>query len=139
MAIVLNLKQGDDGTILDLMDGSDGFQLAGQGWSPAVATPVHMGDPGPIIENIHLLLKRGTQDSIATYMQSLHEMQVLADRYINDPTQEEPIWLNAKMDNETGQRRALVYSIGVQFKTSWFGPQATALDIPLVLTVVRGP
>ena len=66
-------------------------------------------------------------------------MQVLAERYINDPAQETPVWLHAKMANETGERRALVYSITVQYKTSWFGPQATAEDIPLVMTVVRGP
>jgi len=51
MAIVLKFKQGDSGTELDMMDGSDGFQLSGQGWSPVVATPVHMGDPPPITEN----------------------------------------------------------------------------------------
>ena len=139
MAIVLKFQQGDSGTSLDLMDGADGFQLSGQGWSPAVATPVHMGDPAPIGESIHLYLAEANQDTIATSMQSLHEMQVLANRYINDPAQEHPVWLHAKMDNETGERRALVYRIGVQYKSSWFGPQATALDMPLVLTVVRGP
>jgi hypothetical protein len=72
-------------------------------------------------------------------MQELHEMQVLANRYINDPTQEHPVWLHAKMDNETGLRRALVYSISIQFKSSWFGSEATSLDIPLVLSVVRSP
>jgi hypothetical protein len=139
MAIVLKFKQGDSGTELSLNAGEAGFQLAGQGWSPAVATPVHMGDPPPIGETIHLLLANTSHNNIATNMQSLHEMQVLADRYINDPHQEDPVWLHAKMDNETGERRALVYRIEAQYKTSWFGPQATALDIPLVLTVVRGP
>ena len=139
MAIVLQFKQGDSGTTLNLNAGEAGFQLAGQGWSPAVATPVHMSDPPPIGETIHLRIAGANQNAIATSMQSLHDMQVLADRYINDPTQETPVWLHAKMANETGERRALVYSISIQYKSSWFGPQATAEDIPLVLTVVRGP
>lgn len=139
MAIVLKFKQGDSGTELNLNAGETGFQLAGQGWNPAVATPVHMGDPPPINESIHLLLAHSSHDNIATSVQSLHEMQVLAERYVNDLTQDTPVWLHAKMANETGERRALVYSITVQYKTSWFGPQATAEDIPLVMTVVRGP
>jgi hypothetical protein len=139
MAIVLKFKQGDSGTELNLNAGATGFQLSGQGWSPSVATPVHMGDPGPVVETIHLLLAHTNQNNIAASMQSLHEMQVLADRYINDLSQENPVWLHAKMANETGERRALVYSMSAQYKTSWFGEQATALDIPLVLTVVRGP
>ena len=139
MAIVLQFKQGDSGTTLNLNAGETGFQLAGDGWNPAVATPVHMGDPPPISEFIHLLLAHSSHDNIATSVQSLHEMQVLADRYINDPTQETPVWLHAKMADETGERRALVYSITIQYKTSWFGAPATALDIPLVVTVVRGP
>ena len=139
MAIVLQFKQGDSGTTLNLNAGETGFQLAGDGWNPAVATPVHMGDPPPIGESIHLRLAHSSHDNIATSVQSLHEMQVLADRYINDPTQETPVWLHAKMANETGERRALVHSITIQYKTSWFGAPATALDIPLVITVVRGP
>ena len=139
MAIVLLFKQGDSGTSLSLNSATAGFSLAGNGWNPAVATPVHMGDPAPIAETIHLRLKNSSQDNLATNMQSLHEMQVLADRYINDPHQEAPVWLHAKMANETGERRALVYSISAQYKTSWFGEPATAIDIPLVLRVVRGP
>ena len=137
MAIVLQFKQGDSGTTLSLNSASAGFSLAG--WAPAVATPVHMGDPAPIGESIHLRLKQANQNTLATSMQSLHEMQVMADRYINDPTQETPIWLHAKMANETGERRALVYGISIQYKSSWFGPEATAEDVPLVLSVVRGP
>jgi hypothetical protein len=35
-------------------------------------------------------------------MQALHDMQVFADQYINDPTEDTPVWLHAKLDNETG-------------------------------------
>jgi hypothetical protein len=72
-------------------------------------------------------------------MQLLHEMQVIANRYMKDSTQEDPVWLHAKMANETGERRALVHSISVQYKSSWFGTEATVEDMPLVVTIVRGP
>jgi hypothetical protein len=62
MAIVLKFKQGDSGTELNLNAGATGFQLSGQGWSPSVATPVHMGDPGPVVETIHLLLAHTNQN-----------------------------------------------------------------------------
>jgi hypothetical protein len=78
-------------------------------------------------------------DNIATSMQILHEMQVLADRYINDPTQEDPVWLHAQMDGETGVRRALVRRIEVQYKPQWFGVGESTLNIPEVITVVREP
>jgi hypothetical protein len=139
VAIVLKFKQGDSGTELDLQGGSTGFQLAGGGWNPAVASPIHMADPSPILESLHLLLKNTSQDNISTNMQSLHEMQVLANRYINDPHSETPVWLHSKLNNETNERRALVRRIEAQFKTSWFGSEATALDIPIVITVVREP
>jgi hypothetical protein len=43
------------------------------------------------------------------------------------------------MDNETGERRALVHNIDVQYGTGWYGEEATALDLPLTITVLRGP
>ena len=137
MAIVLQFKQGDSGTTLSLNSASAGFSLAG--WSPSVATPVHMGDPAPIGEAIHLRLKQANQNTLATSMQSLHEMQVYAETYRNDVIFNTPVWLHAKMANETGERRALVHSISAQYKSSWFGPEATSEDIPLVLNVVRSP
>jgi hypothetical protein len=98
-----------------------------------------MGDPAPVQETMYLRLQRTTQNNIASSMQALHQMQVWADQYMKDPTTEDPVWLHAKMDSETGERRALVHSIGIQYGASWFGPEATALDIPLTIIVLRGP
>jgi hypothetical protein len=72
-------------------------------------------------------------------MQSLHDMQVFAEQYINDPTEDTPVWLHAKLDNETGERRALVRRIDVQYGASWYGDEATVLDVPLTITVTREP
>jgi hypothetical protein len=98
-----------------------------------------MGDPPPVIETLDLFVSNTNYNNISSNMQSLHEMQVLADRYINDPQQEDPVWLHAKMDGETGERRALVRSITVQYKHPWFGAGEATTNIPLTLTVVREP
>jgi hypothetical protein len=66
-------------------------------------------------------------------------MQVLADRYINDNQQEDPVWLHASMDGETGERRALVRSIEIQYKPQWFGAGESTLNIPLALVIEREP
>lgn len=137
MAIVSKFMRG--ATSLDLNDGEDGFQLAGMGWLPAVVTPIYLGNPGPIVETMYLLLQRSTQDNISTYMQDLHQMQVWAEQYINDSVEDTPVWLHAQMASETGERRALVRRIDIQYGASWYGDEATALDIPLTITVVREP
>jgi hypothetical protein len=98
-----------------------------------------MGDPPPVLETLRVFVSNTNYDNIATSMQSLHEMQVLADRYINDQQQEDPVWLHAQMDGETGERRALVRSITIQYKPQWFGVGESTLNIPEVLTVVREP
>jgi hypothetical protein len=139
MATLLRLKLGDSGNLLNLNSSSTGFRLVENGWDPVVATPVHMSDPPPVLETINLLLSYPIPDVIATSMQTLHEMQVLADRYINDPTQEDPVWLHAQMDGETNERRALVRSITMQYKPQWFGAGESTINIPLVITVVREP
>ena len=129
MTTLLKFKQGDSGTKLNLNSSPTGFQLVEFGWNPVVATPVHMGDPLPVLERLRLLLSNTSHDNIAANMQSLHEMQVLANRYMNDPTQEEPVWLHSQLDGETGERRALVRNITIQYRPSWFGAGET-ITIP---------
>jgi hypothetical protein len=139
MATTLRFVQGDSGTAVILNSSSTGFRLEEDGWNPVVASPVYMGDPPPVLETLYLVLSNTSHNNIATNMQSLHEMQVLADRYINDPQQEDPVWLIAQLDGETGQRRALVRKIEVQYKPSWFGAGETTVNFPLVITVLREP
>jgi hypothetical protein len=139
MATTLKFKQGDSGTELNLNSTTTGFRLEEFGWTPVVATPIHLGDPPPVIETLNLFVSNTSYDNISSNMQSLHEMQVLADRYINDNQQEDPVWLHANMDGETGERRALVRSITAQYKHPWFGAGEATTNIPLSLTVVREP
>jgi len=137
MAIVSKFSHAS--ATVDLNDTTTGFSLSGQGWFPVVATPVYKGDPAPVVETLHLLLTDSSQDNIAADMQALHAMQVWAEAYINDPTVEDPVWLHAKMDNETGERRAVVHKIEVQYGASWYGDEATSIDIPVTVSVTRGP
>lgn len=139
MAIVLKFKIGDSGTELNLNAGASGFQLANAGWSPSVASPIYMGEPRAVTETINLWLQGSSHDNLAASMQALHAMQKAASDYLRDGTQINPVWLHAKMFNETGERRALVYGISIQYRSSWFGQEATALQIPLVIVVSRAP
>jgi hypothetical protein len=43
------------------------------------------------------------------------------------------------MDGETGERRALVRSIEIQYKPEWFGAGKSTLNIPLALVIEREP
>jgi hypothetical protein len=43
------------------------------------------------------------------------------------------------MDGETGERRALVRSIEIQYKPQWFGAGESTLNIPLALVIEREP
>ena len=93
MAIVLKLVRGS--ATVDLNDGDDGFQLGGRGWVPVVATPVYMGSPPPVTETLQVRLRQTSHNNISTYMQSLHDMQVWAEQYVKDPTEDEPVWFGA--------------------------------------------
>lgn len=139
MATLLKFKQGDSGTELNLNSSTTGFTLEEDGWFPVVASPIYMGDPPPVLETINLILNHTSQNNLAASMQSLHEMQVLADRYINDRTQETPVWMHAQMNGETGERRALVYEINIQYGPQYLAAGSSIPQIPLVLTVARGP
>jgi hypothetical protein len=98
-----------------------------------------MGDPPPVLETLRVFVSNTNYNNIATSMQSLHEMQVLAEQYIKAQVSTTPVWLHAQMDGETNERRALVRSITIQYKPQWFGVGQSTLNIPEVITVVREP
>lgn len=87
-------------------------------WYPAAATPVHGRRAAPVTEVVDLIADSSSDDALATALQALDNYRVLAARYINDPTEENPVWLHAKMSAETGERRALVRKIEMDWLTS---------------------
>ena len=136
MAIVLKLMR--DTTTLSLQGGSAGVQLM-PGWTPGIARPRYGRMPPMIEEKMPVRVQDSSHDNLATQLQALHQMQMWAEMYNVDRAVIDPVWLHAKLYNETGERRAYVKRIEGDFNTRWFGPAAAGnfQDVPLV--VERGP
>ncbi len=97
-----------------------------QSWRPRAGTPGRGADAPPVIEVIDLKIDRASHDNLATSMQALELMRVYASRYMHDATFGTPVWLHASMTNETGERRALVRRIDME----WRSEQMTASGPP---------
>jgi hypothetical protein len=92
----------------------------------------------PVVETLRVRVKDSSQDNLAGELQSLTEAQYWADQYMHDRTVEEPVWLHAKWDSETGERRALVRSIEWSFESSAFGAESINDEAVLTITIERG-
>ena len=85
-------------------------------WHQAVASPVYGGQPGPVKETMDLMVESTTHNLLAGHIQALDSYRVQADAYMRDRTATDPVWLEAKMDGETGTRRAMVMSINEGYR-----------------------
>ena len=110
MAVTLELNSGAIAADLDLNAATTaGFRM--ESWSQAVASPVYGGQPGPVKETMVLMVERTTHNLLAASIQALDEYRVQADAYRRDKLALDPVWLECKMDDETGTRRSMVISI----------------------------
>lgn len=108
MASIFKLKR--DATELNLLAAAGaGWRVTA--WNPQVsqATPGRL--PPPVTETMDAIVDRSSDDNLAASFQDMNDMRMGAPRYIGDRTEEHPVWLHCKMDNETGERRALVREI----------------------------
>lgn len=115
MAAVLKLVHG--ATTLNFQDTS-GWYLEEGGWIPKIPDVADDEPPNPVEEVITLYLKGTNHDDVATNIQAVDDMRVLARKYQRDPTLSDPVYLHAKLDNETGERRAVVKRIS----SRWLSP-----------------
>jgi len=113
MAQVCKLKCGT--TELNLLSGVDGGWRISPDWFPRSATPIYRADPEPVVESMDLICDATSHDNLASQFQGLDEMRVLADAYVRDALREDPVWLHVKMSDETGEKRALVRHIDLQW------------------------
>jgi hypothetical protein len=111
-------------------------------WRPRVATVTGNRMPPLVTETVDLMADATTHDTLATDFQDLDNYRWLAREYIKDRTQEHPVWLHAKMDNETGERRALVHDIELAWRTDNVdenGLWANTNEARVRANIVRGP
>lgn len=131
MAVVLKLVWGT--TELSFQGGASGLQL--ENWQPRACG---LGrSQRPVTEELTLIAAGSSQDNLAATLQNLHQMQAQARAYLEDDTEATKVYFHAKLDNETGERRALVRRIEVTFSTNWFGPEAVGNLVTLALTIER--
>ena len=96
------------------------------------------GDPrgGFVTDTFIIQVDGSSHDNLATFVQSIDLMRVYAMRYRNDRTWEDPVWLHAKMDSESTERRAFVRNIDMNWNTDPFTVTGHAGS---TLRVERGP
>jgi len=112
-------------------------------WIPRVAQITGNRMPPLVTETIDLLADATSHNALATDFQDLDNYRWLAREYIKDRTQQHPVWLHAKTDDETGERRALVHDIEMNWRSEevddhgeWITDRDTAR---IRANIVRGP
>ena len=142
MAVVLSLR-GNDRSAAHTVDlnAASGSGLRFVKWFPASALPNEGGYARPVEEVIELKADRDSADNLAATLQDLDKARVLANRYMVDPLTPDPLWLHAKMDGETGERRAVVREIGMEWRTDPLSATgyAAASEARLILRIEREP
>jgi len=71
--------------------------------------------PEYVTEAIPVTIVGTTDDNFAAYLQTFALLQKGAAEYWVDPQQATPVWYHEKLSAETGERRALVKSLGLAF------------------------
>jgi len=71
--------------------------------------------PEYLTETIPVTIVGTTDDNFAAHLQKFALLQKRAAEYWVDPQQSTPVWYHEKLSAETGERRALVKSLGLAF------------------------
>ena len=139
MARVLKLVKG--ATTLNLLNNTDGISLrsGGDNWQPVYPIVSGYGEPEPVVETMRLQCRGTSQNAIAGTMQIWADMMRGASIYRTDANGTAPVWLHAKLDDETNERRSIVHRIDA----AWVDSGMTeAIDQDVMLfdaAIERGP
>jgi hypothetical protein len=111
-------------------------------WFPRVALITGNRMPPLVTETVDLLGDATSHDALATDFQDLDNYRWLARQYIQDRTQQHPVWLHAKTNAETNERRALVHDIELAWRSDevdengkWINDNTARVRA----NIVRGP
>lgn len=114
MATVLKFRRSSTDCVLTAAANAG---LRSQRWYPKMAEILYRRIPPYLVEEIDVLADRDTDDNLAATMQALDQMRWWADMFRVDRTVIEPVWMHAKMANETGERRAYVRKLTGSWKS----------------------
>ncbi len=142
MATVFKLRRNT--TDCNLLVSAESAGIQGMVWQPQVATPLHGRLPDPVVEEILLRVGATSHDSLAGYLQALHDMQRWAAEYLGDREAVYPVWLHSQTSAETNGRRALVRRIDAKFSADqfgmWYGPLVDGSNsVQIALGLERAP
>jgi len=140
MSRVLKLVCGD--FTLDLLNTSaEGISLAGgdDNWQPKEAEFVVEGIPPNLVEELSLLARGTSQNSLAKVLNQWNDMRQLVARYEARMPGDKPVWLHAKLANETSERRALVRRIDSAITSSGISDTINANYARIAAAIERHP
>ena len=125
MAATLQLVRYSDtwstDSTLDLLNYTDGFNLAYGGWQQAIAAGM---DPGNVIDALSLRVQGSSHDDLAAKTQALKEKLKQTEWYFDERTERYAVWLRAKMRDETGTRQTLLRRGAGKLGSSLMAPPA---------------
>lgn len=112
-----------------------------QNWQPVIPDVTYGRDTPPIQEEMRLICDTTSHDQLAVLVQVLDELRIAADRYIRNPREQHPVWLYAKMDEETGERRSIVRRLSGNWRTNLLSLHSGPPDnrVAVKLTLEREP
>jgi hypothetical protein len=152
------LKITDGTTTIDLLERLSGFHLSS--WTPA--TPEYkdgglfqsspfsdgrrmiMKQFDNAVEEFDLKLRAASQDDVIVHMRTLRNLLEKASNYWTTAWQKEPVWIEAKANNETNIRYAVIMAGRIHedsnpFSQPFIQPMKTAVMDDLQLVLERGP
>lgn len=138
MAAVLQLEFPGT-TVLDLLDYSQGFTLAYDGWTPSVPPGDSDNLVAPVIETMIMRVKGDTADDLASKLQALDRKIEQARWYLSQLTQQNSAFLRVQLDGEFRPRIATVYSVHGAPRTHFFNTKPCNFIVDYRLTFRRMP
>jgi len=136
------LKLATENVQLDLLDASgQGIYLAGgdDNWQPKEAEFVAEGVPPNLVEEMALIARGTSHNGLASVLNQWNDMRQRVVQYENRMPGASPVWLHAKLDNETNERRALVRRIDSAIASSGISDTANANRIRIMAAIERHP
>ena len=138
MARVLKLVRG--ATELNLLnDGGIHLRSGEDNWRPVYPVATVYGDPAPVVETMRLQCYGTSHDALAGTMQMWADMMQGAALYRQDANGTVPVWLHAKLDGETGERRSIVHQIDTAWVDSGISEVIDAGYMLFDAAIERGP
>lgn len=131
--LVKIIENGADVDSVSLTAYTDGFNLALNGWAPALSGPG--GDP--VAEALTTHAQAASDDTLAANFQKLAAKRKEIMDYLNNPLVRNPVVLRVKLKDETGSRQALIHRFDYQVPSFFGGTRANLLNV--VLGLERGP